>query len=406
MREVNKDFIAYIYSDRSKAKYCEYDIEDFSYKIEELENFIRSSSRSVYNIKSKYRELFPFKFWWQGYCLENEYNDVEYTVISDPLDVFVEYEKDLKREIKIINIDYKNLKAEQIKEGKRDYAALDKKKKKDLENVQKQLIEKYTEIFLEAVEEAKNAINYELTLKKIRDNAKVVAYSSDQKGWSNFNFLKITKDIGIQVKTNFCYGKSSYFIVTINYKDVPIVPYSYIVTYYNARAIDVIRGTKWFPRKRSSWKPALEFAVECAKDAKKNAVKFVNDFLVNELGTLVKMLGELVENPDCSVPKLKESDSTEVGLGYINGMDIESMLIYKDEMPLAISAIKVTDALSYITSLKKLVVDFEYIAKDIDKILKYNRRIRKNIIGLENKVNITLPVFEKECSNIQSKIKT
>lgn len=27
MREVNKDFIAYIYSDRRQAKYCEFDID-------------------------------------------------------------------------------------------------------------------------------------------------------------------------------------------------------------------------------------------------------------------------------------------------------------------------------------------------------------------------------------------
>ena len=405
MREVNKDFIACIHNNGRRAKYCEYEIEDFSYKIEELKDFVRSSSRSVSEIKSKYRELFTFKFWWQGYCLENEYNDVEYTVVSDPLDVFVEYEKELKREIKIINSEYKDIKAELIKEGKRNFAVLEKKQKKDLEIIEKQLLEEYTEDFLEAVKEAKDAINYELTLNKIRDNAKVVAYSSDQKGWSDFSFLKINKDLGIQVKTNFCYGNSSYFIVTIIYKDVPIVPYSYIVTYYNARAIDIIRGTKWFARRRSSWKPALEFAVECANDAKKDPVKFINDFLVSELGTLIAKLGEMVKNPDCFVPNLKESESNEVGLNYIHGMDIESMLIYEDEMPLTITAIKVTDSLSYITGLKKLVDDFEYIEKHIDKILKYNRRIKKNIIDLEKKVNITLPAFEKECSTIESKMK-
>ena len=36
MREVNKDFIACIHNNGRRAKYCEYEIEDFSYKIEEL----------------------------------------------------------------------------------------------------------------------------------------------------------------------------------------------------------------------------------------------------------------------------------------------------------------------------------------------------------------------------------
>ena len=58
MREVNKDFIACIHNNGRRAKYCEYEIEDFSYKIEELKDFVRSSSRSVSEIKSKYRELF------------------------------------------------------------------------------------------------------------------------------------------------------------------------------------------------------------------------------------------------------------------------------------------------------------------------------------------------------------
>jgi DNA-binding transcriptional ArsR family regulator len=405
MREVNKDFIACIHNNGRRAKYCEYEIEDFSYKIEELEDFVRSSSRSVSEIKSKYRELFPFKFWWQGYCLENEYNDVEYTVVSNPLDVFVEYEKELKREIKIINSEYKDIKAELIKEGKRNFAALEKKQKKALEIIEKQLLEEYAEDFLEAVKEAKDAINYELTLNKIRDNAKVVAYSSDQKGWSDFSFLKINKDLGIQVKTNFCYGNSSYFIVTIIYKDVPIVPYSYIVTYYNARAIDIIRGTKWFARRRSSWKPALEFAIECANEAKNEPVKFVNDFITSELDTLVTRISKFVKNPDCIIPILKENDSTEVELSYIHGIDIESMLIYEDEMSPAITAIKVTDSLSYISSLNKLVDDFEPISKYLGKILYWNRRLKKTIIELLNKVNDTLPTFEKECTNIESKIR-
>ena len=62
-----------------------------------------------------------------------------------------------------------------------------------------------------------------------------------------------------------------------------------------------------------------------------------------------------------------------------------------------------------VTGKTKMLVedidDFEYIEKHIDKILKYNRRIKKNIIDLEKKVNITLPAFEKECSTIESKMK-
>lgn len=405
MREINIDFIAYIRSTGKNATYCEFDIEDCSCRINELRDFIEESQRTISDVKLKYRELFPINFWIQGYCLEDEYHDVKYSVISNPLDVLKNFDKQLDKEINELYSNYRSQKKDLINKGEFDPIKFENDRKNDIKLLKAELTEYYIYLFLKAVKDAQLALNYELTLSKLREIRNVVAYSSDQKGWSNFNFIKINKDLDIRIKTNFCYGQSSYFIVTLVYKNVFIVPYSFLIGYYNARSIDIIKGTKQFPRKRSSWETALKYAIDCANLAKTNPTQFVNDYVLSEIKGLIVGLEKMIDNPESFIPKLRENSiDDEINLCHVNNLNLEKMLILDDELTRTIVAIKVTDALEFISSLETLSADFSYLTEYINKLYSYNLKIKEDILLLKDKVEVSLPIYKKEYSKIQSKV--
>ena len=56
------------------------------------------------------------------------------------------------------------------------------------------------------------ASNYQEKTEAIKKDPNIKMYSTDSIGWSEFKY-SINEDITIQIKTNFGYGKSSYFFV-------------------------------------------------------------------------------------------------------------------------------------------------------------------------------------------------
>ena len=408
-QEINIDYIGYITNRNGIAEYEECEIEDHFEIVDKLKEWESCGIVSVPIARAVYKDLFPHEFWWQGYCMDNEYGDVEYNVITDPLDVLDQYKIKRRKKVEKIDQEYRELKQELLKEKKYDRIKFENDKSQEIKLADEELTERYVEKFITAVENSMAAINYEMTLHKLKSDPHVVAYSSDQKGWSRFNFLKISDDVGVKVKTNFCYGSSSYFIVTLVYKDINIIPYSYLVTYYNARSVDIIPGTRNFPRRRSSWRPALEYAVDCANLARKNPQKFIREFIMSEVTELVSKLEGLVSNPKEMIGKMvkiKRSDDSEMSLNHLNysGMGLERMLIDESELPIAVMALKVTDSIRYIESLKALSVDFKFLNKYIKKIVELNISILDQVEATKYSVEQTLAVYEKEVSKVQRKI--
>ena len=406
-RLVNIDYIGYLTETDGRVKYCEEPIQDHSDIVYELYDYSRDSHLSVEQVKAKYKELFPYNFWWQGYCLENEYSDVEYSVITNPLDIFNDYKVKLRKTLAKTNEKFRELRRELSKEKNFNLCTFKAEWKEELQDEENQLTQKYINLFIDAVEESMPALNYEYTVNKLKEACDVSAYSSDQKGWSDFKFLKVSDDIGVQVKTNFCYGNSSYFIVTLIYKGINLVPYSFLVTYYNARSVDIIRGTRDYKRCRASWKPALEFAAKCANEAKENPLEFIHEYLLSEISVLVDRLSDLVNNPDAfigSMVKFRNKTSEDVNLNHLDDLNFDKMLIKDDELSTTIVALKVTDALKFIKDLQVLSQDFHFLTSYIEEILNLNFRIVPLINKVKSKVDSSLRSFENEIEDIKDKI--
>ena len=87
------------------------------------------------------------------------------------------------------------------------------------------------------------------------------AYSHRLPGWQDFEFV-LDEDFKIIIKTNFGYGRSSYFHLIISYKDIKIIPYTKIIYYYGVNASEMINYTDDYELEDDSWKKCFDFVVK------------------------------------------------------------------------------------------------------------------------------------------------
>lgn len=82
----------------------------------------------------------------------------------------------------------------------------------------------YAEIKIKVIKYLKNKkdiINYFLNFEKLKERTDILVLSNRIGGWSNPKF-QLSKDFSIEVKSNFGFGRASYFFLSIYYKK-PVV---------------------------------------------------------------------------------------------------------------------------------------------------------------------------------------
>lgn len=101
---------------------------------------------------------------------------------------------------------------------------------------------------------------------------RVIAYSSRKLGWSNFLInLDTSKNLNVELKTNFGFGHSSYFLSVLRYKDISAINTPLIIFYNIAHKFELAGYTDLYELSCSSYK-------QCFTDA----IKYWNEF--NNLG--------------------------------------------------------------------------------------------------------------------------
>ena len=86
----------------------------------------------------------------------------------------------------------------------------------------------YAEIKIKVIKYLKNKkdiINYFLNFEKLKERTDILVLSNRIGGWSNPKF-QLSKDFSIEVKSNFGFGRASYFFLSIYYKNVNIAKFS------------------------------------------------------------------------------------------------------------------------------------------------------------------------------------
>lgn len=134
------------------------------------------------------------------------------------------------------------------------------------------------------------AIN--LTYRKCHNREDVLTFSHRLTGWSN-PVYRLTENFSIEIKTNFGYGKSSYFFTKLKFKNIEIIPFSEWILYEHANFSEIIRYTKRHKLENISWHEAMTFAKSACNLSITDEEKFISEYVIHECEKMVSGLEEI-----------------------------------------------------------------------------------------------------------------
>lgn len=246
---------------------------------------------------------------------------------------------------------------------------------------------------------------YDRTVKKISKDSDILAYSREEIGWKNFEF-QVNEDVKVLVKSNFGFGASTYLFLTITYKDVPIIPYSAIVSYSFARMGDVISYSYKYVPKRNSWKCLFEDVMYFVNNTIDNNLDFLKNFLQSEANNMMEGLN-LIKSDCCQfLNSLNDPDNEKdaIRLRFVSTFTSDEKDFYASmpsEFETVFMICKLSSALSYIENLKffsDLCPDFSLV---IEKIKTMNLEVRHKIEPTLSSILNSIEELQKECDEKQ-----
>ncbi len=202
------------------------------------------------------------------------------------------------------------------------------------------------------------------------DNKRILTFSHRICGWSN-PVHKLTENFSIELKTNFGYGKSSYFYTKIKYKDIEVIPFSDWIKYRKADASEIIRYTQSYKLENEYWYDALTFAKDACNISLSNEELFVKKYIIDECEKMVNGLVDIFNNDYYFF----EGD----GKGYESDLKGRVLITFRGE--------KISGALSFISKIIELCSIIE-VSEFISKIETCNKLLQPILVTELNCINI------------------
>lgn len=292
---------------------------------------------------------------------------------------------------------------------------LERMKREKIEKEQDELRQEALQDYILMVRRYIFAQQYTNTLKTIKDNS--LMYSSEAKGWYKPDF-NITGNARIGLRTIFCYGRSAYFDILLNYKGIDILPYSDLVNYYWSNMMDNLRCTRSYKVYRQNWPNVLSFVAEICNWIERDVVSFERKWIVEEVESMMEGLKEIRERMEEYYEKLeaakKEEDlkkeENEISIKTIryrniNASEISQHHTYPHETLLTIQVDKLTAALSLLDDLTRLKSIYTPVVSHINTIVQYNKEIVPAIKTQCNELKLKIVEKEKEAKKVDKNIK-
>lgn len=252
-----------------------------------------------------------------------------------------------------------------------------------------------------------DADEYSEQLSQIRQDADYLMYSTEKIGWTLFNY-RISDVINIEVKTNFGYGRSSYFYVNLTYKGIKIIPYADIVKYYYANMRDYGRYTRQYYPHHENWPVSLNFVVETANLAHENPDEFVRVWIKNELDEMMTGLRRLKNNAHEVINYFGRNSNNNAGhyiaVRNIQGEELRDYKAFPREMATAYKAYKITGALHFLENMTELSQLCDFVDESIKELKALNRSIIPEIRETVESINTTLAGLRKDLQKFEAKL--
>ena len=218
------------------------------------------------------------------------------------------------------------------------------------------------------------ALEYWRTMNELTKRRDVKMYSMEIIGHFKFDF-NINEDVKAVVRTNFGYGSASSFTLKLTYKGIDIIPYSHIVEYYYAKAVDIIRCTESYEPVRKNWEEVMSLVVNASNEAKISSNNFITKFIIDECRKMISELRNLSNNYWNFHYQLAMNRHSDLRIRYVNDFDNRRRDLYKiypDEVAFTFKCEKISGALHFLDNLLNQAEYIPEIGQYIDELKSMN----------------------------------
>lgn len=286
---------------------------------------------------------------------------------------------------------------------------LDNLKNMDEKYALDEIIRSHKEEYYKLIEPYLYSLDYYRALVDNQIEHRCELFSVENQGWHSKS-INLRDDVKVILKTNFCYGVSSYFNVTICYKGIVLSPYSAWVKYYFAGYNEIINCTRSYNCDRSSWERAFDFIASAYNKARKDPDNFVRTEVVYEVNEMVSGLYEIFDKDNNYLESLLDVEQCReenrfIGISTVrhaNEFERQCYEIRKEESAMIFRMEKISGALHFLESLKKLAVIFNEVKDSINRVLDLNKKIYPDIIAAIPPIRMEIKELQKQLYPIQN----
>lgn len=234
----------------------------------------------------------------------------------------------------------------------------------------------------------------------------IKAYSHRRVGWTSFDF-KLNDILSVSVDTNFSFGYSSYFTITLVYKSIKIIPYSRLVLYHFANTMQLIRHTREYSVSDRSWLLSLDFVRDACNELMEGGDKsFIAEYITKECEVLCKLLPNYLVTSEFNLSENRDGT-------FFYKLDNKLQHVKLEGYPLiAFRVEKVSGAIDFTESIKELnaiIPTQKYIDCIFECCLNIKPTIDDTLFEIEEKipfVEIELNEQVKLCDDVSYRIKS
>ena len=232
--------------------------------------------------------------------------------------------------------------------------------------------------------------------------------SEEKIGWSVYEHQP-NPDTSFKIRTNYGYGSSAYFRVSMCYKGVEILPYSHVVTYAIAKMEDLVRATRNYSALRENWPLAMDFMIETSNMALQNEEEFLKVWLKNEIDEMMSGLRRICSNPESMIARYEENIGKKTPYLAVRNFTEDEVKHYKarkDEMNVSLKSSKMYGALMFLDNLQSIARVFGYVDDALVELKNLALSIIPEITRLVSSLNMELSKLKKELGAEKFKLKS
>ncbi len=394
MCDINKTFIGVVKEINGNVSYTKIQIPRHSEFLAELNDMMENPNRTVLDMQSHFDRYFSATPSGYNYCAY--YSSSYVSGVSRPATItFDEYQKQLD--------DAKEKAASCYDENDNDFM-----RQEAMESAAFELARNLKGKFYSQSVDYITAHDYVCKLNILKGESDIKMISTALIGWASHHY-DITRDIRACVSTNFGYGYSSYFFLTLTYKGVDIIPFSYWVKYPYAHMSDIRRCTRSYYPDAKYWDLCLDFTASAANLAKQGEGKFFDKFLVHEIEEMMGGLRRINTSPEDSIKVLLNNDYSGNSYSFVRAFSRDEMSEYKlhpNEFTFMNKVHKLSGALAFLEDLQNIQGFYSKVLDYIDEIKAINRELLPQINQFIGRLSDEIQNRTIESNKLKGQIET